>query len=85
MYVAHSLAVVLAIVLWSDMQESAFAILSHTVPIEVMCDTECTATVLYTVVRTSCFPHVLIMCAKCDAHNDGPVKWALPQSGAVVM
>jgi len=62
---------VLAIVLWNNMQESVFAILSHTVPIEVMCDMEGTSTVLFTVVGTSCFPHVLIMRAKCDAHADG--------------
>jgi hypothetical protein len=35
-----------------------------------MCDTECTSTVLFTVVGTSCFPRVLIMLAKCDAHAD---------------
>ena len=57
--------------LWSNMPESVFAIVSHTVPVEIMCDTECTSTVIFSVFGTSYFPHVLIMCGKCDAHADG--------------
>jgi len=50
------------------MEESAFAILCHTVPVEISRDTECTSTALFSVFGTSSFPCVLIMCAKCDAH-----------------
>ena len=61
------MAVMLAVVLWSNMQESVFAALSHTVPIEIVCDTECTSTVLFTVVGTSCFP-VFLLCVESAMH-----------------
>lgn len=53
------------------MQHAVSACLSHLVAMWLSFNMECTSTVLFTIFRTNCYSHVLIISGKCDLFTDG--------------
>jgi len=56
---------------WSDMQQSASAHLLHLVATWVSIRMECALAVLFTIFRTDCYSHYLIISGKRDVCTDG--------------